>query len=99
MTQKLLTHPDLDTDRLPSMPAPTDGEEELNRGQRRSPLYGLWRSMRPKQWIKNCFLFAGLVFTLDHRHPPHDILLVLVGFVLFSLLSSSVYLLNDVADR
>jgi 4-hydroxybenzoate polyprenyltransferase len=60
---------------------------------------GLWRSMRPKQWIKNVFLFAGLVFTLDKQHPPRDLLLVGAGFVLFSLLSSSVYLLNDVADR
>jgi 4-hydroxybenzoate polyprenyltransferase len=60
---------------------------------------GLWRSMRPKQWLKNVFLFAGLVFTLDHRHPPRDLLLVLAGFALFSLLSSSVYLLNDIADR
>src|SRR5262249_54136716 len=62
-------------------------------------LSGLWRSMRPKQWIKNGFLFAGLIFTLDHRHRPQDLLLVLAGFALFSLLSSSVYLLNDVADR
>lgn len=64
-----------------------------------SLLSGLWHSMRPKQWIKNCFLFAGLLFTLDHRHPPMDVLLVLIGFALFSLLSSSVYLLNDIADR
>jgi len=62
-------------------------------------LRGLWRSMRPKQWIKNGFLFAGLIFTLDHRHRPQDLLLTLAGFVLFSLLSSSVYLLNDIADR
>jgi 4-hydroxybenzoate polyprenyltransferase len=62
-------------------------------------LNGLWRSMRPKQWIKNGFLFAGLIFTLDHRHPLGDLYLVLAGFVLFSLLSSSVYLLNDIADR
>jgi 4-hydroxybenzoate polyprenyltransferase len=77
-------------DRSPHQPGPP---------RRRGALYGLWRSMRPKQWIKNCFLFAGLIFTLDHRHPPQEILLVLIGFALFSLLSSSVYLLNDVADR
>src|SRR5260370_32473330 len=65
----------------------------------RSALHGLWRSMRPKQWIKNCFLFAGLIFTLDHRHPPMDVLLVLAAFALFSLLSSSVYLFNDIVDR
>jgi 4-hydroxybenzoate polyprenyltransferase len=71
-------------------------------GDDRSPgrlLRGLLRSMRPKQWIKNCFLFAGLIFTLDHRHPPMDLLLVLAGFALFSLLSSSVYLFNDIVDR
>lgn len=62
-------------------------------------LGALWRSLRPKQWIKNCFLFAGLIFTLDQPHPLSDLVLVLTGFVLFSLLSSSVYLLNDVADR
>ena len=66
---------------------------------RASVLDGLWRSMRPKQWIKNCFLFAGLIFTLDHRHPPRDVVLVLVAFALFSLLSSSVYLFNDIVDR
>jgi 4-hydroxybenzoate polyprenyltransferase len=62
-------------------------------------LLGLWHSLRPKQWIKNCFLFAGLIFTLDQPHPPGDLLLVVAAFILFSLLSSSVYLLNDVADR
>jgi 4-hydroxybenzoate polyprenyltransferase len=60
---------------------------------------GLVRSMRPKQWVKNVFLFAGLIFTLDRPHPLTDLLLVMIGFALFSLLSSSVYLLNDIADR
>jgi len=55
--------------------------------------------MRPKQWIKNVFLLAGLIFTLDRPHTSRDVFLVLAGFALFSLLSSSVYLLNDVADR
>jgi len=99
MSHQLLTPPDLETDRTPFTPGSNHGDEELDRMQRRGPLYGLWRSMRPKQWIKNCFLFAGLIFTLDHRHPPRDLLLVTVAFALFSLLSSSVYLLNDVADR
>lgn len=62
-------------------------------------LRGLMHSMRPKQWLKNVFLFAGLVFTLDKRHPLADVLLTVAGFALFSLLSSSVYLLNDLADR
>jgi hypothetical protein len=39
-------------------------------GDDRSPgrlLRGLLRSMRPKQWIKNCVLLAGLISTLGSR--------------------------------
>jgi 4-hydroxybenzoate polyprenyltransferase len=86
-------------ERLSLMASLTDGHGQPADLDGRVIMYGLWRSMRPKQWIKNCFLFAGLIFTLDHRHGLRDVLLVLAGFALFSLLSSSVYLLNDVADR
>jgi len=58
----------------------------------------LIQAMRPKHWIKNVFLFAALVFA--HQLPDATSLaLVSAGFVIFCLLSSSVYLLNDVADR
>ena len=55
--------------------------------------------MRPKQWTKNLLLFAGLLFTLDSAHSAGDFQRTALGFVLFSLLSSVVYLINDVADR
>ncbi|MDO8586853.1 MAG: decaprenyl-phosphate phosphoribosyltransferase [Armatimonadota bacterium] len=58
----------------------------------------LLQSMRPKQWPKNLLVFAGLIFTLNDKHPASDILKVVAAFVLFCLLSGAVYLLNDVMD-
>ncbi len=54
-------------------------------------------SMRPKQWTKNAFLFAALVFDLKLFNPT---LLgkTIVAFALFCLLSGTVYLINDLAD-
>ncbi len=56
------------------------------------------RLMRPAQWTKNLFLFAGLVFGLklvDWVSVWH----VLLGFAYFCLVSSGVYILNDIRDR
>lgn len=54
-------------------------------------------SMRPRQWTKNVFVFAGLVFSRGLRDP---LLLAesLLAFVLFCMASGAVYLINDVAD-
>ncbi|MBK8913984.1 MAG: decaprenyl-phosphate phosphoribosyltransferase [Phycisphaerales bacterium] len=56
------------------------------------------RLMRPQQWVKNVFVFAGLVFgrKLDHAPSVADALL---GFLLLSLISSAVYVMNDLHDR
>ena len=60
--------------------------------------------MRPKQWIKNLLVFAGFVFTLNERWQPFSptmwefLARSSAAFALFSLLSSSIYLLNDVLD-
>ncbi|MBI1807544.1 MAG: decaprenyl-phosphate phosphoribosyltransferase [Ignavibacteria bacterium] len=53
--------------------------------------------MRLQQWIKNFFLFAALVFSGRLFHPD-DLVLTLEGFFLFSFISSSVYILNDIID-
>ncbi len=66
---------------------------------KRGPVLALLVAMRPKQWTKNLLLFAGLLFTLDARHGAGDFQRAGLGFVLFSLLSSVVYLVNDVVDR
>jgi 4-hydroxybenzoate polyprenyltransferase len=62
-----------------------------------SILMDLLVTARPKQWIKNGFVFAALIFAgkLDHIDLVAK---TVVAFVLFSLLSSTVYLLNDAAD-
>ncbi len=54
--------------------------------------------MRPHQWLKNVFVFAGLVFSQSW----HDVALVtqvLTAFGAFCLFSSAVYIVNDWGDR
>jgi 4-hydroxybenzoate polyprenyltransferase len=58
----------------------------------------LFRSLRPKQWTKNVIVFAGLFFAED-IFVVEKILLAVVAFIAFSLVSSSGYLINDVVDR
>ena len=55
----------------------------------------LFWTMRPRQWTKNLFLFAGLVFTDNWSMLP----VAAGGFVIFCCLSSGMYILNDVRDR
>lgn len=54
-------------------------------------------SMRPRQWLKNGFVFAALIFARRYT-DPEAVLHALAAFVIFSLLSGAVYLLNDLAD-
>jgi len=54
-------------------------------------------SLRPRQWLKNTFVFAALVFARQFA-DGEKVLLSLLVFVIFSLLSGAVYLINDVAD-
>ncbi len=53
--------------------------------------------LRPKQWIKNCFVFAGLIFA-RHFTQSNELFLTLGAFICFSLISSTVYILNDILD-
>ncbi|HEX4825321.1 MAG TPA: decaprenyl-phosphate phosphoribosyltransferase [Candidatus Polarisedimenticolaceae bacterium] len=64
----------------------------------RSPAAALLVALRPKQWVKNVFVFAPLVFA-DRLFDAHAVALALATFVTFCLLSSAVYLANDVRDR
>ena len=53
--------------------------------------------MRLKQWTKNVFILAALIF--DRQLTNLDALIrTLLGMLLFCLLSSSVYLINDILD-
>jgi len=58
---------------------------------------GLIKTMRPKQWVKNVFVFAPLVFDVkltDMRYLAQTI----AGFALLCLVSGTVYIINDLAD-
>ena len=57
----------------------------------------LFKTMRPRQWTKNVFIFAALVFD-KQLFVVDSFLRTLAGFVLFCLISSSVYIFNDLAD-
>lgn len=61
-------------------------------------LRALWLTLRPKQWTKNAFVFAALVFDRQLTQPV-ALLRTLAGFALFCALSGAVYLLNDLVDR
>ena len=52
--------------------------------------------IRPHQWIKNFFLFAPLFFSFSFT--SEKIIIVCLGFLLFSLAASSIYVLNDYHD-
>lgn len=58
---------------------------------------GLIRTMRPKQWVKNGFVFIPILFDNQITHVE-PLLRVSLTFVLFCLVASSVYLMNDAVD-
>ena len=60
-------------------------------------LKALIKTMRPRQWTKNIFIFAALVFD-KQLFLPSPFLRTLAGFFLFCLISSAVYIVNDLAD-
>ncbi len=59
--------------------------------------------MRPGQWTKNLFLFAGVVFghklIVEGQVQWDNVSAVLLAFACFCLVSSAVYVFNDVHDR
>jgi len=60
-------------------------------------LSALLKTMRLRQWIKNGFIFFALIFD-KQLFMLAPFLRTLAGFFLFCLISSAVYLLNDIAD-
>ena len=58
---------------------------------------GLARSMRPRQWLKNVFIFAPLVFD-EKLLRPEPLGRTVAGFVILCLLSGAVYVFNDLQD-
>src|SRR5262249_54856642 len=76
-----------------TVPAHPDGERLLGPAM----LGAIVRSMRPRQWVKNSFVFGGVVFSERLFTPAAR--MAAAGFVIFCALSGAIYLFNDVADR
>ncbi len=60
-------------------------------------IYGLLRTLRPRQWVKNGLIFMALVF--DQKLTVWPLLLrTTLAFILFCMISSTVYIINDLVD-
>ncbi|HET6997298.1 MAG TPA: UbiA prenyltransferase family protein [Solirubrobacterales bacterium] len=64
---------------------------------RRSPLRAAIKTGRPKEWIKNVFVFAGLLFSGKFTQS-HEVMEALLTFFAFCLISSAGYFINDLID-
>lgn len=58
----------------------------------------IFKSIRVTQWIKNIVVFAPIIFS-GFLFVPGYFAKVLSAFALFCLLSSAIYLFNDIVDR
>ncbi len=58
----------------------------------------LWVELRPQQWLKNLLVLAPLLFS-QNLFDSLAVTRSLMAFAVFCLISSSVYLLNDLKDR
>ncbi|MFH1485770.1 MAG: UbiA family prenyltransferase, partial [Chloroflexota bacterium] len=62
-------------------------------------------TMRPRQWTKNLIVFLALIFSINLYWDPANLtelttllLKTAAAFVLFCLISSADYLINDIVD-
>ena len=85
---------------------PKSSPQEYSTGALASVPVALLRSFRPLQWVKNVLVFLPLVFAVDVAWSldsadalPELLLRLLVVFLAFCAMASSIYLLNDLMDR
>jgi len=83
------------TSEHPTIPAEATAESRA--AARRSPLRAAIKTGRPQEWIKNVFVFAGLLFS-GKFNQPHDVLEAVLTFVAFCAISSAGYYVNDLVD-
>lgn len=63
----------------------------------KNKIYLILKLLRPKQWVKNFAVFASVIFTgqLFNFIPLYK---SVIAFIIFCLLSSSIYVINDIFD-
>jgi len=71
--------------------------EGVKRLTGRVKLKGFIQLLRPKQWIKNLFIFAALLFSKS-LGKPLSILAAFYAFLCFCIIASTVYIFNDILD-
>lgn len=69
----------------------------VNTSKAKSSFVGLLQLMRPKQWVKNIFVLAPLVFSGLFINID-AVISVAFAFVLFSIAASATYIINDYRD-
>lgn len=75
----------------------TNDEINNNGIPKKSFIHNLLKLMRPKQWVKNLFVIGPLIFSVSFLEPK-KIEYSLIAFILFCLISSTVYIMNDIVD-
>jgi 4-hydroxybenzoate polyprenyltransferase len=73
-------------------------QEKKERRAVKKKIVGAFTLIRPTQWLKNVFLFAPLIFSkhlFEALYFWHEVL----AFACFCLVSSIVYIVNDITDR
>lgn len=62
-----------------------------------TPAYLIFKTLRPKQWTKNFFIFAGILFSQNLFNLPL-LYKSTLAFIIFCLLTGSIYIINDLVD-
>jgi len=83
------------TSEHPTIPAQPPASEPV--APRRSPLRAAIKTGRPQEWIKNLFVFAGLLFS-GKFNEGHAVLEAVLTFASFCAISSAGYYVNDLLD-
>src|SRR6476646_10534874 len=88
------------TSEQPTVPVPagkTDPSMDEPVVPRRSPLRAAIKTGRPQEWIKNVFVFAGLLFS-GKFDQSHEVTQAVLTFFAFCFISSAGYYVNDLID-
>ena len=56
----------------------------------------IFKIIRPHQWVKNVLVFTPLF--MSHNFDFNNLILSLKAFIIFSLIASSIYVINDIVD-
>lgn len=72
-------------------------DQPFRRPSTRAQQLGLVKLLRPKQWVKNAFVAAPLVFSAEFL-DPNAVGRTILAFLLFCFAASAVYILNDIKD-